>query len=530
MSSADQPGGRPAAAPPPVSGDLTPQLIEADVWNDQMVQAAGIPVVDVPLVTIGGGLGSFTLVDTLRIAGWTPAQIRVLTDLDYPYQTYAYLCENSQIPLHERLRSDSASVLDNIWGWPSYALREAFSARSLEGFFAPLFQVATEPVLTDYFTPRVSDVFASVNRETARIGWNTMLVKGQVRMVRRRFGGGYFTILNPAPGTASTRRVAYRSSIVHVAVGYPGLKFLPDLQEYKQRNNDYGRIVNAYEPHDHVYEDLVRRPALVMVRGSGIVASRVLQRLMEDNERNGARTTILHLFRTYINGPQGDSVFQRRQGGDGFAYQGFNWPKGAWGGQQREQLLRLEGDQRAALLGVMGGTTTPKRKLWQEEMARARTNGYYHQYVGEVSELVPGPDRKIVTMVKSRDGQAFEIPADYVIDATGLEGTLRDHRLLADLLDHAGAGQNPLGRLDVEPTFEIRGTANPPGHMYATGSITLGGYFAGVDSFLGLQYAALWIADDLARNGYGGRIGPGRSISQWWRWVRNRPPDRGGYA
>ncbi len=58
--------------------------------------------------------------------------------------------------------------------------------------------------------------------------------------------------------------------------------------------------------------------------------------------------------------------------------------------------------------------------------------------------------------------------------------------------------------------------------MYAVGSTTLGGYYAGVDSFLGLQYAALQVADDMARQGFCKRIGPVRSISQWWKWARGR--------
>ena len=34
-----------------------------------MVAAAGIPVTDVPFVSVGGGIGSFVTVDYLRIAG-----------------------------------------------------------------------------------------------------------------------------------------------------------------------------------------------------------------------------------------------------------------------------------------------------------------------------------------------------------------------------------------------------------------------------------------------------------------------------
>lgn len=507
-----------------VTGDLTDALVETSVWSDVMLADAGIPVYDAPLVTIGGGIGSFAFVDTLRIAGVPSSRIRVLTDLDYPHQNYSYLTHVSQIPDHERIRSDSASVLDNIWGWPSYALREAFGARSLEGFVAPLFQVATEPVLTDFYTPRLGDVFESVNRETPRIGWDSMLSKGLVRMVRKRHGGGYFSILTPPQGRAPTRRVAFRSAFVHIAVGYPGLKFLPDLQEYRHKHGDFSRVVNAYEPHDHVYEDLVRRPAVVVVRGSGIVSSRVLQRLIEDIQHKGAQTTVLHLFRTYVDSSHGSSVFMRRQGGDGFAYQGFNWPKGTWGGQLRERLERLEGDDRAALLAIMGGANTPKRKLWQDQLRWARANGRYHVYHGEVEEVAPGPDRRLVTRLRARDGSMVEVPADYIVDATGLEGTLRDHRLLSDLLDHADVRENPLGKLDVERHFEVRGAESPPGRMYASGTITLGGYYAGVDTFLGLQYAAQRIADDLAEQGFCHRIGVARSISEWWRWVRKRPP------
>ena len=515
----------PAADARRAPGELTDQLIATSLWTDVMLADAGIPVYDAPLVTIGGGLGSFALVDVLRIAGVPASSIRVLTNLDRPYDTYAYLARNSQIPDGERLRSDSASVMDNIWGWPSYAVREAFAARSVPGFLAPLFQVATEPVLTDYYTPRSGDVYRSVDRETARIGWTSMLAKGQARMVRRRAGGGYFSILTPPEGTWPTRRVAFRSSFVHVAVGYPGLRFLPDLQAYLTRYNDYTRVVNAYAPHEHVYEELIRRGGTVLVRGAGIVASRVLQRLTEDVERHGARTQIVHLFRTYQHGLQGPSVFMRRRAADGVAYQGFNWPKGAWGGQLRYRLERGSDEERAQLFKVMGGTTTPKRKLWQKEIALARSKGYYRQFVGEVADMTPGADNTVVTRVRAKDGSILEVPAHFVIDCTGLEGAVPEHRLLKDLLEHGGAGLNLLKRLDVGLSFEVRGADSPPGAMYASGSITLGAYYAGVDSFLGLQYAALRIADDLARRGFCRRIGLGRSVSQWWRWARNQPVD-----
>ena len=112
--------------------------------------------------------------------------------------------------------------MDNIWGFPSYAWREAWADRSLK----PLVTVATEPLVTDYFTPRAGQVYDSVDREVARIGWADLVHGGLARVVRRRTGGGYFVLVAPAVGEgrgpmADSLR-ALRCDHVHLAVGYPG--------------------------------------------------------------------------------------------------------------------------------------------------------------------------------------------------------------------------------------------------------------------------------------------------------------------
>jgi hypothetical protein len=515
------PGGvvdddRPAGA-----GDLTDALLGADEWTDAMLAAAGIPVVEVPFVTIGAGIGSFVTMDYLRVAGVPKEQIVVLGNNDRPWSTYEYLTRNSQIPRGERLRSDSASTPDNIWGFPSYAVREALSAKGLKDKLFPLWNVATEPIFSNYYTPKAGQAFESMEKETARVGYFDCLVKGLVRMVRKRKGGGYFTILTPPAGTTPTKRVAYKSRWVHIAVGYPGLKFLDDLQTYRQQYQDYTHVVNAYEPHEGVYEELLRKPSVVVLRGGGIVASRILQRLIDDRDHKGAKTEIHHVFRTYITGSHGPSIFMRRKGGDGWAYQGFNYPKSVWGGQLKSRMRKLEGEDRAKLYKTIGGTNTPVRRLWQEQLARGRKEGWYRTHTGEVDSVVPADDGGTITRIKTKDG-LLELHASYIIDGTGLEADIAEHRLLADLLEHGGAGRNPIGRLDVERTFEVRGTQNGDGRVYASGTATLGGYFPGVDTFLGLQIAAQEIGDDLARQKFGKHIGPLRSTRQWWRWARGK--------
>lgn len=503
------------------TGRLPEALQHTSIWSDELVARSGMRVIDMPFVTVGGGLGSFVMVDYLRIAGVPATHLRTLTVLDHPWQNYEYLLRSSQVTRERRIRSDSSSCLDNIWGFPGYAVREAFGAKRPRAFVAPLWNVLTENVLCDYWTPTSGQVFRSMEREADRIDYWSTRVRGRVHVTRRRHGGGYFTVITTDDGD-----VAYRSSFVHLALGYPGLAFLPDLQAYRERSGDTHRVVNAYEPHEHVYEELNRRGGTVIVRGAGIVASQVLDRLITDRDRTGGDVTILHLFRTYVDGPHGPSRFMRRRGGHGWAYQGFNWPKSTWGGQGRDRVRRAEGERRADVLRTMGGTTTPHRRRWQRQLERGRREGFYRMHVGEVERVEPGRPGTVVTRLKPENGAAAgpDLTANFVVDATGLEADIAEHTLLADLLQHSGARRNPLGRLDVDPRFEVRGARAEPGRLYAVGAATLGGYLAGVDTFLGLQIAALEICDDLARQRFCRYLGVARSTGQWWKWVLDRAP------
>lgn len=513
-------------APPALTSaatELPATLLASPVWTDEMVAASGIPLVDVPFVSVGGGMGSFAMIDVLRIAGVPADRVKVLTVLSKPWENYAYLTGVSQLPPHFRIRSDASSMPDNLWGFPSYAALRAFRARNVKEFIAPLWNVLTENVLTDYWTPLAGEVFAGLQREADRVGYWGSVAKGQARLVRRRAGGGYFTLLTTQG--AHKQRILYRSQHVHLAVGYPSIRFLPEMQEFRQRYGNTGRFVNAYEPHEQAYLDVVHRGGgTVVVRGGGIAASAVLHRLLNDQEEHGTRTRIIHLLRTYVDGSQGPSPFKRRRGGHGFAHQGFNWPKAAWGGQLKVRLEKLEGEQRREMWDLMKGSTTPWRKGWQRQLARARADGSYRAVGGTVERVEPAGEGLGVLYRDNDTGSVRRLDADYLIDATGLVGDLKDHRLLNDLVEVGGAARNLWGRLDVTPGFEVRSCRSGDGRLFAAGAATEGAYYAPADSLLGLQYAALRAADQLADLGFCERIGTGRSISQWLRWMRNVAP------
>lgn len=482
-------------------------------WDDEAV-ADRYRIVDVGLATVGGGLASFALVDYLRIAGVQAAEIAVVSPQDRPHASWRQLVKTSQIPDDDPLRSDSMSRIDNIWGFPSYAVQQAAGERRL----GPLWNVLTEPVLTDFFNPKAGTVYRGIDREAARIGWSSMLVAGAATLVRRRAGGGYFCLVEQEQPKET---VAYRCRHLHLGLGYPAVRYLPDVQEYRSRSGDRHRVVNAYEAHEHIY-DVIRtgRPAVVVIRGAGIVASRILQRLIDERDRAGGDLQVVHLFRTWVAGPKGPRRF-RRGGGDGWTYQAFTFAKAAGGGQLRQKTLKLEGQERADFIRSIGGTTTANRRHWQAQLRRGRAEGFYRAVPGEIAAIEP-TDTGI--RLEMRGTNPARIDADFLIDCTGLDGEIRDHPLLADLLDVGGAGVNPMGRLEVSRHFEVAGTASGQGRLYASGAMTLGGYLAPVDSFWGFSHAALDICDELARAGFCARIGVRRSVSSWLRWARGSEP------
>ncbi|HEY2577777.1 MAG TPA: hypothetical protein VGI74_15840 [Streptosporangiaceae bacterium] len=486
-------------------------------FGEQSLTDTEVTVIDAPIVTVGGGLGSFAVADFLRISGVPKSDIRVIAPLSIPYATFAERAAASQLGALDRLRSDSMSRIDNIWGWPSYALSEALAERTV----APLLKVLTEPLMSEFFTPHVQTVLAGIDREARRIGWDDMVVTAWAQVVRRRTEGGYFVLTRPiVPGG---QPVVYRTNYVHLALGYPSMRSLPDFTEFRRCCDAPGRMINAYEVHEEVYDQLVQSPGRVLLRGSGIAACRILERLIDDRERRGASTEIVHLFRHYVDGAAG-SLFFRRRGGHGFAYQPFSFPKAAGGGQLRARMLALPADERARLVMRMGGTTTPRRRRWQRQLAGGRREGWYQARSGALLDVKLSPGQRLAAKLRTDDGTDLEFDVDFMIDATGLEDDIRLHTLLVDLLLSGGARINALGKLDVAATFEVCGTRSGSSRLYASGAATLGGQLAPVDSFWGLTHAALEICDDLASQGVCEFLGGMRSISQWWRWIRNLEP------
>lgn len=521
----------PDLPPQPVASGpaFPPPIFQSQILSTRDVIATGYPVQEYTYAALGAGLGSFIWTDLLRIGGVPADQIVALGIEAVPYARYQRLCINSQIPPHERLRSNSDSCPDNIWGYPSYALREAwhdFWHGRINHALQHLWQVFSEPTFAETYTPRSGNVFASIDREARRIGWDQIYQYGRIRAIRKTDDGRYVI----AYSRASANRRDYGFIVaryVHLATGYPGIQVLPDLQDYRERTKDFKTVVNAYEEHEHVYQHLARKGGTIMIRGRGIVASRIVQRIYELRQQN-PNIALLHLLRSPK--PQGNRFGKAQRSVKNFyELQPFNWPKACWGGDLRVMLEAATPEQRQRLLIDWGGTTTADRKDWQYIARDGLAQGWYQVMFGEVEKVEPDGQGGTITHIQEKDFKGkLQLQADFIIDATGLDAKVKTNPLLDDLASQYNLPINPLGRLAVSNDFElVEMRSNHQGRMYAAGAMTLGGPYAAVDSFLGLQFAALRSVDDLAkqRTSHLHRTNGLGSMIQWSKWALNQAPN-----
>lgn len=532
------------AVPPPLDPYVELFGGKSEVSVEELTKS-GHPLSEVKFCAIGGGLGSFVWVDHLRCYGVKASDIAVVGTESACYETYKRYCKNSQIPDHERLRSNSLSRPDNIWGFPGYALREVFrgQASGIKG----VFEVFGEPTLAQSYTPRAGDVFDSLDKEAKRIHWDAMFRQGQVRRLRKTNDGRYCIAYQPRGGDAGAERPKMAliiADVVHLSTGYPATRFVDDFQTFVANHPGKRSLVaNAYEPHDHIYSAIESRnePIFVVVRGRGIVASRILQRLSEARAKN-PQIKIIHSMRSGL-GPRDGAKYGRAKRSviNNVEIQPFNWPKAAWGGDLRFEYEKADDERRGEILSTLGGTSTAYRSDWVAIAERGSEEDWYRVVFGSIKELTPadGTDDRIRVLIETPEKHREELFAHYLIDCTGLIADIRRSPFMADLLDiydlprnHAysvrdGQAQKrgPTG-LKVTNDFEISGLSNGQGRAYAAGTITTGGPYLAVDSFLGLQYSALRSVDHLVtdKTHKVRDLSPLRSLSQWVKWAVGSAP------
>ncbi|MGQ0623215.1 MAG: hypothetical protein ACT4PP_00930 [Sporichthyaceae bacterium] len=470
-----------------------------------------LPVQDVEVLSIGGGLGSFALIDVLRVLGIPTGDLRVAGPDPDPALGFRHLAHCSQLRDHDRLRSDSGARIDNIWGFPGYALEEAIARRSPR----PLLRVLGEPMLCDPFAPVSGHVYHGVAREAARIGWPHMHQRLRAQRIRLHRNGGLVTFATDDCG----QQHAIRARAVHLALGYPALGLTRHLRRFRGRFGEFPTVVHAYEPHEQLYASLPAG-ANVLVCGAGATAARVIERLSEGGGAAQTRPRIIHLVRrTHPRSTVNDPAV--------WNWQHYTVPKGAFGGQLATHVAHActEGSRHRRLRALTAPSAPPRAGL-PGLLTRAAAEGRYRAIVGEIHSLEPADGDRIRAQIRGDDAHLApdDLLVDAVIDCTGLVGRAGEHGLLADLVATGLARENSFGRLTVSADFEVREARHGQARIFASGAMSLGTDIGPVDSYWGLQAAALRIADALAASGMCRPLTMRNSLAGWVRWMRGVTP------
>lgn len=458
------------------------------------------------VVTIGGGLGSFALIDRLRIAGVASHEIRVVSTTTDPTLRFAELCRWSGMLPGDRLRSDSSARMDNIWGFPGYAAAEAAEQRSAR----PLLRTMLEPLWAEPYAPTLQLLLDGVRREAERIRWTEMVTHGEAYRVTALPSGDYLVLVH----REGQPDLAIQTGWVHLALGSPGPVVSDAVTAYREQH-DTDRVAHTYEPHEEVYQGLRRRGGDVLVRGSGIASSRVLERIIDDRDRSGREVHIWQLFETYHAAPTGP-ITRRHDAGHGYHYQTDSFPKAAFGGQIRDEIRRLDEPDRLEQIQRLGAPSTPYRSRWARQLRRGRAQGWYDAVVGELDEVRPRA-AGLTASILLANRERLDLDVDSVIDATDTCTAAERHPLVRGLVEEELAQLNALGGLRVDEDFVVNRSV--AGGIVASGMTAAGAPLAPVDSFLGLQSAALSIARTLAESGIGEPLTPLRSLRSWWHWM-----------
>jgi hypothetical protein len=205
----------------------------------------------------------------------------------------------------------------------------------------------------------------------------------------------------------------------------------------------------------------------------------------------------------------------------------------------RSELESAPPEARSRIFAKLGGTTTAARADWTRIVEDGRRKGWYRVAIGrlDIKGIAETGDTEKILMEYSGPDSSLpkEIKVDYVIDCIGLSGDVTNSEFLKDLVE---TYQLPRNRDYSQKEIVYRGIAvtsdfevaalrqSNGGRVYAGGQITAHGPYAAVDSFLGLQYAALRSVDHLHAIGAPNisRFGPRKSFAQWLRWCFHRSP------
>ena len=416
-------------------------------------------------VTIGGGIGSFTWVDALRIYGVPKKDIAIISPLHTPYQQFKKYCDAIGLTSSHRLRSDSGSRPDNYWGFPGYAVSEIWEeilADKPKAVMKTIVQLIIESLYGDFYTPCAGRVYKSIDREAKRIGWSEMLYLGIATSIKKLPNTKIAVSLKTQSGAT---KIIHTHAVL-IALGHT-------------RKESKKGIISAYDNHSYIKEQLKKKGGKVVIIGRGATAAQLVEDYIDLAYEKGG-IEVISVFRSK-NVTGIDSRKLKQKNILGWRLQQFNFPRASFGGSLIDKTDLL-----------WSKASTIPRNSWIHKIRKAHQDCIY-KVVGRI------PD------------------ADFVIDATGFEMNTYSHPLLQKF-----AGRNKLVKLGKY--FEVEALTSNESAVFLSGINALGNGYGPLDSFLGQQYVTDKTIDFLSQQNWSGihKSSPKQLFMEWWKWIKNK--------
>jgi len=418
-------------------------------------------------VLVGGGIGSFCFYNCLRVHGVPSNDISVISPNSRPYEQLKLYCDNLGLKSEDRLRSDSGSRPDNFWGFPGYGLSEAVEAihnKQLIKSISLLIKLICEPIVFGYYTPTAGRVYKSIDKEAKRIGWKDSLIIGKALSLTKLPDNKYaVTYKNQG------KRKKMIADYIHLSLGHGGL----------------GKD-SPYKDNKSLFTKIRRSGGSVLVVGRGTAAAKTVEQLLSINGKKPIQVVSLHRgelasHKDYRNRKQRKLMSWRLQQ--------FNWPRSAFGGE----LLEI----------INGSGVNEYEDFWGSPSAIPEKN-----FIQTIKDGVKNRRYEIVYK---------KVKTNYVINCTGFRESTERNDLYTRLIKKYNLPVNKNGGIKTGEHFEIEELCSYKGRVFVSGVAAAGNNYGPVDSFLGLQYAALKATESISE------IKPlslEESFSGWLKWLK----------
>lgn len=487
---------------------------EKDIITLDELKTSGVSFMEKKFISLGGGVGSFCWVDALRIHGTKKEEIAVVSHFARPYQQFKYFCEGSALFETDRLRSDSGTRPDNFWGFPGYAVDEIIDHAKAKKFAQALktvWQILSEPILQDYYTPTAGRIYKSLNREMKRIGWSEMLQIGHILFLRKLKDGRYAIFY-----VTKEREIrAVLSGIVHISLGHKVKNSSYDMIDGTQ-----SKVMGGYSIKKEVFESLEKNGGRVVITGRGITAARVIQQLLKINNPN---ITVTSLFRNEAENLKdhrnlSQNIF------NGWRLQSFNWPRSSFAGPLKEYYEKIDKYKRPQVSKAWSVPTTSPRKKWLKTIKNALKRGNYLVFYGEIDQL-RNEENHLLIKLKNTEGKIYHsIKTDYLIDCVGFDDKISQNDFYKDLIATYKIPVSPVGASQTNEYFELEELSSPNGSVFVTGVAAAGNSYGPVDSFFGHQYTALKSLEKIIKTEAFNihTLTTLESVKGWIKWTFNK--------